>query len=390
MQDGFVFERAKPVFGRSAWMLRACMRFFSSITDFFHDNYPSSERLGVPVARWRQSIYRTIFETNTEMGKRFERRLTLAIILSLCVVIAHSIPSIAGDWRLYYLLRALEWMFTLGFTVEYLLRLISVRHPLRYALSFYGLVDLLSIVPTYLGIFFPQAHFLAAVRALRLVRTFHIFPALRHFLDEYLMLGQALKASARKIFVFLSVVAVIVFVMGTLMFVIEGPESGFTSVPIGIYWAISTVTTVGYGDVTPATPLGRIFASIMMLLGWGVLAVPTGIVGAEISRGTLGTKARLKGVECHVCGLARHEEDSRYCRRCGTRLLMPGTPSRATSATASASASASDAAACPQAPASATSAAGAARAETVSAPAAEAKPAASAASHTASPGSAPV
>ena len=299
------------------------MPLFASIATFFRENYPSADNLGVPVARWRQSIYRTVFESNTEMGKRFERRLTLAIALSLCVVIAHSIPSIAEDWRLYYLLRALEWMFTLGFTVEYVLRLVSVRRPLRYALSFYGLVDLLSIVPTYLGIFFPQAHFLASVRALRLVRTFHIFPIFRNFLDEYLMLGQALKASARKIFVFLSVVALIVFVMGTLMYVMEGPEHGFTSVPIGIYWAISTVTTVGYGDVTPSTPIGRIFASIMMLLGWGVLAVPTGIVGAELSR-SVGTKASLKGVGCEVCGLGRHEDDSRYCRRCGSRLVLPG------------------------------------------------------------------
>ena len=311
------------------------MQWLASLSEFFRDNYPSAERLGVPVARWRQSIYRTVFETNTEMGKRFERRLTLAIILSLCVVIAHSIPSIAGDWRLYYLLRALEWIFTIGFTVEYVLRLVSVRHPLRYALSFYGLVDLLSIVPTYLGIFYPEAHFLAAVRALRLVRTFHIFPIFRNFLNEYLMLGQALRASARKIFVFLSVVALIVFVMGALIFVIEGPRNGFTSVPMGIYWAISTVTTVGYGDVTPSTPMGRIFASIMMLLGWGVLAVPTGIVGAELSR-NVGTKARLKGVECEACGLERHEEDSRYCRRCGTRLERATKPVASPPATAAA------------------------------------------------------
>ncbi|QXW19604.1 ion transporter [Comamonas aquatica] len=311
------------------------MQWLASLSEFFRDNYPSAERLGVPVARWRQSIYRTVFETNTEMGKRFERRLTLAIILSLCVVIAHSIPSIAGDWRLYYLLRALEWIFTIGFTAEYVLRLVSVRHPLRYALSFYGLVDLLSIVPTYLGIFYPEAHFLAAVRALRLVRTFHIFPIFRNFLNEYLMLGQALRASARKIFVFLSVVALIVFVMGALIFVIEGPRNGFTSVPMGIYWAISTVTTVGYGDVTPSTPMGRIFASIMMLLGWGVLAVPTGIVGAELSR-NVGTKARLKGVECDACGLERHEEDSRYCRRCGTRLDRAAKPVASPPATAAA------------------------------------------------------
>jgi voltage-gated potassium channel len=320
------------------------MRLFASISEFFRENYPSADRLGVPVARWRQSIYRTVFESNTEMGKRFERRLTLAIVLSLCVVIAHSIPAIAQDWRMYYLLRGLEWLFTIGFTVEYALRLISVRRPWRYALSFYGLVDLLSIVPTYLAIFYPEAHFLAAVRALRLVRTFHIFPIFRNFLNEYLMLGQALRASGRKIFVFLSVVALIVFVMGALIFVIEGPEHGFTSVPMGIYWAISTVTTVGYGDVTPFTPLGRIFASIMMLLGWGVLAVPTGIVGAELSR-NVGTKASLKGVDCEACGLERHEDDSRYCRRCGRRLVLPGSAPRSMGAAAAAARPKDDAAA---------------------------------------------
>ena len=294
------------------------MRLFAVFAAFFRDNYPSSERLGVPVARWRESLYRTVFETNTQMGKTFERYLTLAILLSLGVVIAHSVPAISEGWR-GTLMRALEWIFTVAFTIEYVLRLISVRKPWRYALSFYGIVDLLALIPAYLAIFFPDAQYLAAIRALRLVRTFHIFPALRGFLDEYLMLGRALQASARKIFVFLSVVAVLVFVTGTLMFVIEGPENGFTSVPMGIYWAISTVTTVGYGDVTPATSIGRFFASVMMLLGWGILAVPTGIVGAEISRGA-GTRARLKNVECGICGENRHEEDARFCRRCGTRL----------------------------------------------------------------------
>ena len=294
------------------------MRLFAVFAAFFRDNYPSSERLGVPVARWRESLYRTVFETNTQMGKTFERYLTLAILLSLGVVIAHSVPAISEGWR-GTLMRALEWIFTVAFTIEYVLRLISVRKPWRYALSFYGIVALLALSPAYLAIFLPDAQYLAAIRALRLVRTFHIFPALRGFLDEYLMLGRALQASARKIFVFLSVVAVLVFVTGTLMFVIEGPENGFTSVPMGIYWAISTVTTVGYGDVTPATSIGRFFASVMMLLGWGILAVPTGIVGAEISRGA-GTRARMKGVECRMCGENRHEEDARFCRRCGTRL----------------------------------------------------------------------
>ena len=294
------------------------MRWLDFLIDFFHDKYPSAERLGVPVARWRQSIYRTVFETNTPMGKRFEKRLTLAIVLSLCVVIAHSIPSIAQGWVVYGL-RTLEWMFTLAFTVEYGLRMISVRRPWRYALSFYGLVDLLAIIPGYLSLFHPEYQFLGAIRALRLVRTFHVFPILRGFLEDYFMLGRALKHSARKIFVFFSVVAVIVFVMGALIFVIEGPEHGFTSMPIGMYWAISTVTTVGYGDITPSTPVGKIFASAMMLVGWSILAVPTGIVGVELSRG-FGTKPSRRPLHCDTCGEARHEDDARFCRRCGTRL----------------------------------------------------------------------
>ena len=294
------------------------VRVLDSLLAFFHEKYPSAERLGVPVARWRQSLYRTVFETNTPMGKRFEKRLTLAIVLSLCVVIAHSIPSIAQGWVVYGL-RTLEWLFTLAFTVEYGLRLISVRRPWRYVFSFYGLVDLLAIIPGYLSLFHPEYQFLGAIRALRLVRTFHVFPILRGFLEDYFMLGRALKNSARKIFVFLSVVAVIVFVMGALIFVIEGPEHGFTSMPMGMYWAISTVTTVGYGDITPSTAVGKIFASAMMLVGWSILAVPTGIVGVELSRG-FGTKPSRRPLECVTCGEARHEDDARFCRRCGTRL----------------------------------------------------------------------
>lgn len=293
------------------------MQRLAAVVALFRDKYPSADKLGVPVARWRQSIYRTMFETHTALGQRFERHLTWAIVISLGVLMAHSIPSVAQDWR-SVALRALEWVFTLAFTVEYVLRLISVRRPWRYALSFYGVVDLLAIVPTYLAVLVPEAQFMASIRALRLVRTFHVFPIFQHFLDEYQMLGQALRSSARKIFVFLSVVAVIVFVMGALIYVIEGPEHGFTSVPMGVYWAISTVSTVGYGDVTPSTSVGRIFASIMMLLGWGVLAVPTGIVGAELSRGV---KARQQRWGCTRCGLDRHEEDARYCRRCGQCLL---------------------------------------------------------------------
>ena len=299
------------------------MRQLTAFFDFFLDRYPSAERLGVPVARWRQSIYRMVFDARTPMGKQFERYLTFAIICSLLVMMAHSIPTVAGSWMVY-VLRTLEVLFTLAFTVEYALRIISVRRPWRYVFSFYGIVDLLAIVPTYLSFFYDEASFFAAIRALRLVRTFHIFPVLRGFLHEYQLLGQALRSSARKIFVFLSVVALIVFVMGSLIFIIEGPENGFTSVPTGIYWAISTVTTVGYGDLTPGTPIGQVFASIMMLLGWGILAVPTGLVGAELSR-TAFQQAQPAAPEnmlfCDGCGLDQHDNDARFCRHCGARLV---------------------------------------------------------------------
>lgn len=299
--------------------MRQLTRFF----DFFLDRYPTAERLGVPLARWRQSIYRTVFETRTPMGKQFERYLTLAIVCSLLVMVAHSIPAVANSWFVH-VLRALEVLFTLAFTVEYVLRIISVRKPWRYVFSFYGIVDMLAIVPTYLSFFYAEATFFAAIRALRLVRTFHIFPLLRGFLHEYQLLGQALSASARKIFVFLSVVAMVVFVMGSLIFIIEGPAHGFTSVPIGIYWAISTVTTVGYGDLKPTTPLGQVFASIMMLLGWGILAVPTGLVGVELSRSAhlhSAPAAPPNMLFCDGCGLDRHDNDARFCRHCGARLV---------------------------------------------------------------------
>ena len=316
------------------------MRSLSSFFDFFLDRYPNAERLGVPVARWRQSIYRTVFETRTPMGKKFERYLTLAIVCSLLAMMAHSIPSVANS-PMIYALRAVEIVFTLAFTVEYVLRIISIRKPWRYVFSFYGIVDLLAIVPTYLSIFYAEASFFAAIRALRLIRTFHVFPILRGFLREYMLLGRALRNSARKIFVFLSVVAVIVFVMGSLIFIIEGPEHGFTSVPIGIYWAISTVTTVGYGDLTPSTPLGRMFASIMMLLGWGILAVPTGLVGAELSRAAMPSREAFSASNvlfCDGCGLEQHEDDARFCRHCGARLMqLNDAPDSSSTADASAS-----------------------------------------------------
>jgi len=287
--------------------------------DNFTQRYPSVERLGEPVYKWQKSIYATVFEGNTALGKLFDRVLTVAISLSLLVVILHSIPSIQKT-NLIYFLRFFEWLFTIIFTIEYFLRIISVRKPIGYIFSFYGIVDFISVIPAYLSIVYPDAHYLAAVRALRLIRTFHVFPFLKGYLEDYLFLGRALKSSARKIFVFLSVVAVIVFVMGTLIFIIEGPENGFTSVPIGIYWAISTVTTVGYGDITAQTGLGKFFASVMMLIGWGILAVPTGLVGAEFYKKINSTNEK-KEIQCSTCPEKAHDKDAIFCKKCGNKLL---------------------------------------------------------------------
>jgi voltage-gated potassium channel len=207
------------------------------------------------------------------------------------------------------------------FTIEYLARLSCVRHPLRYATSFFGLVDLLAFLPTYLAIFFPDVHFLIDVRILRLLRVFRIFK-LTAYIDEYRMLGSAMAASRRKIMVFLSVVVMIVLIVGTIMYVIEGPEHGFTSIPVAVYWAISTMTTVGYGDMVPRTDIGRTLASIMMLMGWGILAVPTGIVTAEMTAQRFQLHLPRDRL-CPQCMSGGHERDARFCRHCGAALSGP-------------------------------------------------------------------
>ena len=211
----------------------------------------------------------------------------------------------------------LEWVFTVLFTIEYVARLACVDRPGRYARSFFGIVDLASILPTYLAVFVPELHALIDVRVLRMLRAFRILK-LTAYLTEYQQLGIALRNSRRKIAVFLSAVIMIVVTMGTVMYVVEGAQNGFTSIPISIYWAITTMTTVGFGDIAPQTDVGRFIASLMMLMGWGVLAVPTGIVTAEM------TSQRLRSAQdrrCTSCGTGQHEADSRFCRVCGMRLL---------------------------------------------------------------------
>lgn len=232
---------------------------------------------------WRQRLYIIIFESDTPAGRAFDLALIFFILLSVVLVMLDSIPGIHDQWGAWLL--GGEWLITILFTLEYLLRLGVARRPGRYAGSFYGVVDLLSILPTYLGIFFPGMHFLTTVRILRILRIFRILKLVQ-FLGEGNNLWQSLTRSRHKITVFLTTVMTVVIVVGSLMYMLEGAESGFTSIPQSIYWAIVTMTTVGYGDIAPTTPLGQIVASLLMIVGYGIIAVPTGIVTSEMMRPT--------------------------------------------------------------------------------------------------------
>ncbi len=277
-------------------------------------SYDPHQRYGRPDGGWRARLYAVIFESDTPAGRAFDLALIGAILLSVTTVVLTSIGAVAqtyGGW-----LFAAEWCFTALFTVEYVCRLLCVRHPLRYARSFFGMIDLLAVLPSYMALFLPGAHVLLNVRILRLLRMFRILK-LTLYIEEYGMLGRALLASRRKILIFLSVVFMIVFLLGTVMYVVEGPAHGFTSIPTAVYWAISAVTTVGFGDLVPKTDLGRGIASIMMLLGWGILAVPTGIISAEISH------HRRSQRICAGCLAGDHEQSARFCKSCGKELPEP-------------------------------------------------------------------
>lgn len=278
---------------------------------------PEAASLGRPRRGWRRTFFVVIFESNTRAGKAFDVALIFAIFASVAVVMLDSVQSIGGHYP--GLFRALEWAFTLLFTAEYLARLASVERPTRYAKSFFGIVDLIAILPTYLAFFFPALRALMDVRLLRVLRVFRVLK-LTAYMREYRALGAALAASRRRILVFVGTVAVLVLVLGTVMYVVEGPENGFTSIPVGVYWAISTMSTVGFGDIVPKTGFGRAIASFVMLLGWGVLAVPTGIVTAEITRHRLREPEEEEPRRCEACGSADHAASARYCRDCGALL----------------------------------------------------------------------
>jgi voltage-gated potassium channel len=273
------------------------------------------KQFGKPDGGLRGRLYTIIFEAETPAGRRFDLTLIIAILLSVLVVMLDSVRAVStkyGD-----VLGVLEWFFTLMFTAEYLARLYCVRRPLRYATSFFGIIDFLSVVPTYLAMLMPGAHVLLDVRILRLLRIFRILK-LTSYVEEYRMLNRALVASRRKILIFLSVVMMIVLLLGTVMYVVEGPGNGYTSIPTSVYWAITAITTVGFGDIVPKTDLGRAISSFMMLLGWGILAVPTGIISSELSvqHGRLRATTRT----CHECLSEGHELAAKFCKDCGAPL----------------------------------------------------------------------
>ncbi len=267
---------------------------------------------------WKNHWYHIIFESDTTAGKRFDVALLIAILASLGVIMLESVPQLQKGFREWFII--LEWAFTLLFSVEYIIRLMIVRRPISYALSFYGIIDLISILPTFLAIVLGGAQYFIVIRSLRLLRVFRVLKMVR-FLGEANVLSSALHASRHKIAVFLIAVVCMTFIMGTAMYMIEGPEHGFTSIPVSIYWCIVTLTTVGYGDISPETPFGQLVASVIMILGYGIIAVPTGIVTSELSRSNsqadLGHSATGS---CKNCGKTGMKETAKFCQFCGEKL----------------------------------------------------------------------
>jgi voltage-gated potassium channel len=272
-----------------------------------------------PLSPWRERLRVIIFEADTPAGKAFDVGLLVAIFMSVLAVMLDSVTDFRAQHG--HLLHIAEWAFTLLFTVEYILRLICSPRPTHYARSFFGLVDLLSILPTYLSLLFPGAESLAVIRGLRLLRIFRIFK-LGQFLGEASILRSALSASRHKITVFLGTLTILVTILGTAMYLIEGEEHGFTSIPASIYWSIVTMTTVGYGDMAPATVSGKVLASIVMILGYSIIAVPTGIVTAEIVEGAAAAR-KITTRSCSNCLSEGHLHNATYCRDCAAPLKVP-------------------------------------------------------------------
>lgn len=262
--------------------------------------------------RNKEKLYTIIFEADTRGGRLFNVVLIWSIIASVVIVIMESVHTNSASYRAIYAFG--EWFFTILFTIEYILRLYVLKRKWKYALSFFGIIDLLSILPTFISLIFPGTHYLIDIRILRLMRIFRILKLTR-FITEGQMLKRALIASLHKITIFFSTLALVVIVMGSLMYVVEGPANGFTNIPTSIYWAIITITTVGYGDITPQTGFGQFIASLVMIIGYSIIAVPTGIFAAEMSRrkpaSTFTTQV------CPHCLAEGHDADAVHCKYCG-------------------------------------------------------------------------
>jgi len=264
--------------------------------------------------RWRDVLFEVIFEADTPAGKWFDIVLIICIVLSVTVVMLDSVGSVSAEYG--ELLKAGEWFFTIVFTIEYILRLLCVGTPIRYAVSFFGIVDLLAILPTYVGLLIRAGQPLSVIKVLRVLRIFRVLK-MGHHTRQAALLKQALYASRRKILVFLFVVLTLVVIIGSLMYVIEGGENGFTSIPRSVYWAVVTLTTVGYGDISPETPLGQFLAALVMILGYSIIAVPTGIMTVEFSRAHT---EKPSSQACPNCSAESHDRDAVYCKLCGSKL----------------------------------------------------------------------
>ena len=267
-----------------------------------------------PDRTWRKVLHEVIFEADTPAGKWFDVILIICIVLSVIVVMLDSIASVRkihGN-----ALNLFEWFFTILFSIEYIFRLISVGRSIRYATSFFGIIDLLAILPTYLSLIFPGSHYLTVIRVLRVLRIFRVLKLVQ-YLAEARLLMRALRASRRKITVFLFAVLTMVVILGSLMYIIEGEKNGFTSIPRSIYWAIVTLTTVGYGDISPKTGAGQALAAMIMILGYSIIAVPTGIMSVEIARAR---DHQITTQACPNCSAEGHDSDAIFCKYCGAKL----------------------------------------------------------------------
>ncbi|MFK8011545.1 MAG: ion transporter [Marinicellaceae bacterium] len=264
---------------------------------------------------WRSKVFKIIYHSDTPAGKWFDIMLIVFIILSVLTIMLDSVVELNlayGDF--FYVI---EWFFTIVFTLEYILRLVSTKSPVRYMFSFFGIVDILSIIPTYLSLFFVGTQQLLVIRILRILRIFRILKLI-NYTNQAQILSRAVKNSRHKIFVFFFFIIIVLVIFGSIMYLIEGPENGFTSIPHGIYWAVVTLTTVGYGDIAPQSALGRFVASFIMLTGYSIIAVPTGIFAAELNKET--QRNRKLSRLCITCNLRGHTNNALFCRRCGEEL----------------------------------------------------------------------